>query len=465
MTLELPLPVMCVSTLLEPGVFGIFRPVLVLPEGIFNRLTPAQLEAVIAHELCHVRRRDNLIAAIHMFVETVFWFHPLVWWIGSRMVEERERACDQEVLRLGSKPQVYAEGILSICKLYAESPLACVSGVTGADLKKRIESIMTNRALLKLDFTRKAVLAVAGVVAVVLPIAVGIVNVPFVRAQSSADQKRLTFDVASVKPVAVPAGVSLMEDGRIGVRKGGGTQIPANTGGPGTDDPGRIHYPLISLKQLLRRAWDSYYTIEGPGWLDSQAVTVDATMPPDTTRAQFREMLRNLISERFGLQYHAAKKEITGYALAVARSGSKLKESADQSEAAYVRAKPPTSRGKDGFPIYPPVSGKLMITAQVGDRSRIIAQQTTMEELVSDLTSQLKTTVTDATGLTAKYDFTLTYQSLEPVPQPVHMPEELEPVPDLFVALQSQLGLKLERKPVPVEVFVVDQMKKTPTGN
>ena len=45
------------------------------------------------------------IAAIHMFVETVFWFHPLVWWIGKRMVEERERACDEEVLRLGSEPR------------------------------------------------------------------------------------------------------------------------------------------------------------------------------------------------------------------------------------------------------------------------------------------------------------------------------------------------------------------------
>ncbi len=63
-----------------------------------------------------------------MFVETVFWFHPLVWWIGKRMVEERERACDEEVLRLGNEPRVYAEGILNVCKLYMESPLACVSG-------------------------------------------------------------------------------------------------------------------------------------------------------------------------------------------------------------------------------------------------------------------------------------------------------------------------------------------------
>jgi len=306
--LALPLPVVCASTLVEPGVFGVFRPVLLLPEGIFERLTPAQLEAVIAHELGHVRHRDNLIAAIHMFVETIFWFHPLVWWIGKRMVEERERACDEEVLRLGSEPRVYAEGILNICKLYAESPLACVSGVTGADLKKRIEAILKNSAVLRLDATRKAILAVAGAAALALPIALGIVNAPSLRAQSSTGQTRLTFDVASVKPASVPSGVSLMEDGRVGVRKGSGIEIPRNTGGPGTDDPGRIHFPLISLKQLLRRAWDSYYEIEGPGWLDSQAVTVDATMPPNTTKAQFQEMLRNLITERFGFQYHAGKR-------------------------------------------------------------------------------------------------------------------------------------------------------------
>ena len=111
--LELPIKARSSPTLLEPGVFGIFRPVLLLPEGITQRLTPAQLQAVIAHELCHVRHRDNLIAAIQMFVETVFWFHPLVWWIGKRMVEEREHACDEEVLREIGEPKAYAEGILT----------------------------------------------------------------------------------------------------------------------------------------------------------------------------------------------------------------------------------------------------------------------------------------------------------------------------------------------------------------
>ena len=465
--LELPLPVVCASTVVEPGVLGIFRPVLLLPDGILDRLTPAQLEAVIAHELCHVRHRDNLIAAIHMFVETVFWFYPLVWWIGKRMVEERERACDEEVLRRGSEPRAYAEGILNICKLYVESPLACVSGVTGADLKKRIESIMKNQAALRLDFARKAILATCGFAALALPIVVGVVNAPFARAQS-AGQKRLTFDVASVKSVSVPDGVRLMagpNGDRIGVRKGSGIEIPRNTGGPGTDDPGRIHWPLITLKQLLRHAWDSYYEIEGPGWLDSQAVAVEATMAQDTTEAQFQEMLRNLISERFGLQYHIGKKEITGYTLVIAGNGPKLKASADQTEADYGRPAPPTGRDKDGFPILPPVSGKMMVHFGLGDRSRIVAQRVTMQAFAEDLGSEMKTIVVDATGLTSKYDFTLTYASPEPLLQPANTPEGLEPAPDVFAALQSQLGLKLERKPVPVEAFVVDHMERTPTRN
>src|SRR5215471_12198331 len=101
--------------LLEPGVFGLFRPVLLLPEGFEERLDARQWKAILAHEFSHLRRRDNLFAAIHMLVEALFWFHPLVWWIGARLVEERERACDEAVLRLGSEPQIYAEGILKVC--------------------------------------------------------------------------------------------------------------------------------------------------------------------------------------------------------------------------------------------------------------------------------------------------------------------------------------------------------------
>lgn len=167
---EAPIPVMSSQALLEPGVFGLFRPVLLLPRGIADRLSPAQMQAILAHELCHVRRRDNLAAAIHMVVEAVFWFHPLVWWIGARLIDERERACDEEVVCLGSAPEVYASGILTVCKFCLESPLPCASGITGSDLKKRIEAIMTNRHSHRLTFARKLLLAAAGIVAIAGPL-------------------------------------------------------------------------------------------------------------------------------------------------------------------------------------------------------------------------------------------------------------------------------------------------------
>jgi beta-lactamase regulating signal transducer with metallopeptidase domain len=79
---------------MEPGVFGWFRPRLLWPRGISAHLDDSQIEAILAHELSHIGRCDNLIAAVQMSVQAMFWFHPLVWWIGRRLIDERERACD-----------------------------------------------------------------------------------------------------------------------------------------------------------------------------------------------------------------------------------------------------------------------------------------------------------------------------------------------------------------------------------
>jgi bla regulator protein BlaR1 len=210
---------------------------MLLPEGILDRLTTVQLKGVIAHEVCHVQNRDNLIAALHMLVETIFWFHPLVWWIGKRMVEERERACDEEVLRLSSEPRAYAEGILEICKIYVESPLACVSGVAGANLRKRVEAIMRKRVGAGLSRTKRVVLAVAGAVALTVPVGIGIANAPAIQAQSVVARESKSFEVASVKLLLQP---------------GPGT---STGGGPGTTDPGRFWRSNVTMASLLVQAF------------------------------------------------------------------------------------------------------------------------------------------------------------------------------------------------------------------
>ena len=143
--LQAPVPVKTTPALLEPGLVGIFRPVILVPDRLAERLSHTEINAILAHELCHLRRRDNLLAAIHMLVEAIFWFHPLVWFIGARLVDEREQACDEAVLGAGQKPLDYARAILKVCRLYLRSPLACAAGVSGADLDRRITAIMATR--------------------------------------------------------------------------------------------------------------------------------------------------------------------------------------------------------------------------------------------------------------------------------------------------------------------------------
>jgi bla regulator protein blaR1 len=168
-----PLALVLTDSPLEPGVFGVLRPVLLWPRAMSARLDDRQVEAILAHELAHVRRHDNLTALVHMTVQAVFWFHPLVWWLGARLIEERERACDEDVVRLGSDPETYATGILQTCRFQLESPVACVSGVTGAKLTRRIEEIMTKRATHALTLRRKLLLAVVVLAGLVGPVLAG----------------------------------------------------------------------------------------------------------------------------------------------------------------------------------------------------------------------------------------------------------------------------------------------------
>jgi len=175
------------DALLEPSMVGIVRPVLLLPRGISERLTREQLDAIVAHELCHWRRRDNLTAAVHMLVEAVFWFHPLVWWIGARLIDERERACDEAVVRSGHDAHAYSEGILNVCEFYVATSLACAAGVSGADLKQRVTNIMRNRAMSHLNIAKKVLLAGAALGALVVPVAVGLMTGSAALAQDTAD--------------------------------------------------------------------------------------------------------------------------------------------------------------------------------------------------------------------------------------------------------------------------------------
>ena len=190
--IEVPIPVREAATTYEPGICGIVAPVLLLPRGIGTRLTSTELDSVLEHELCHWWRRDNLTGALHMLVAVLFWFHPLVWWLGSRLVIERERACDEEVIQSGTERQVYADAILKVCRFYLEPTLLCAAGVSGGTLRQRIEDIMTNQVGTRLHFAKKCLLSAAAAAAIAGPVALGLALGPQNLAQAQAQAQDAT---------------------------------------------------------------------------------------------------------------------------------------------------------------------------------------------------------------------------------------------------------------------------------
>jgi bla regulator protein BlaR1 len=441
------IPVMSSPALFEPGVYGIFRPVLLLPAGIVGRLTAPQLRSIIAHELCHVRRRDNLGAAIHMFVETVFWFHPLVWWIGARLLEERERACDEHVLAQGSHPGDYAEGILNVCKFYVESPLACVSGVSGSNLKHRIEAIMTNRTPKALDSGRRALLAASASAAVIVPIVIGLLNAPASRAQSR-DAALPQFEVATIKP------------SKPGIM-GGGLGIWAN----------KFSGNNQSLQDLVWFAYGTGYwhkglVIGGPEWAKSARYDVVAQTERLAKGAEMKLMVRQLLAERFKLQFHEETRQLPVYALVVARSNETTRarlRPASPADIKYCDALAAAFNAAIDAGQEPEVrderlpDGSRRCRASSGGGNKLTFRARPISDLAEMLVEIVDRMVIDKTGLQGRYDIDM---EVDQEFEFDHLFDEagdaLEKNSAVFTVLQEQLGLKLESTRGPAPVIVID---------
>jgi uncharacterized protein (TIGR03435 family) len=396
-----PAPRLVSSTAnLEPGVFGIFRPILWLPAGIANRLEDAELEAILAHELCHIRHRDNLLATLHLLVESLFWFHPLVWWLGARLEEERERACDEEVVRLGGEPQVYAESILKVVEFYLASPVACAAGVSGGELKRRIESIMTNRIAVRLNFTKKAALALAGIAALGAPLVVAF-------AQNAAAPPK--FEVASVK---------LATDQNIVQTRP-------------TRSIGRFRWKT-DLVRILSYAYhmESWRISDAPG-LD-RIYDLEATTPPNTGQDEVRLMLRDLLTERFHLVTHLVTRNVNdGYSLTVSKGGSKLQP---------TKALPESASGEFD-------EGYVVGTLPEKDTLLLRGHNASILQLAEFLQRDLGTSVIDKTNLTGRYDFELMCTR-----------DGSGMSPNLWASCIKRAGLAIEKYKGPVEFLVIDQL-------
>jgi TonB family protein len=112
-------PVVTISKKIDiPATFGYFKPIILLPVSLINKLPQDQMEAIILHELCHIKRADFLHNILQLLVETLFFYHPLVKWISRDVRKVREQCCDELVLKLKTDPLVYAKALTNIATIY-----------------------------------------------------------------------------------------------------------------------------------------------------------------------------------------------------------------------------------------------------------------------------------------------------------------------------------------------------------
>lgn len=429
-------PVRLSASQLEPVVVGILRPVLLLPQGLEERLTPEEMRAVLDHERCHVAWRDNLAASVHMVVEAVFWFHPLVWWLGSRLIHERERACDEHVLADGNSPENYGEGILKVCEHYLESRLVCAAGIGGANLKQRIECIMQNSPVETLSRVRKLTLALMAGATLTVPVAVGIFASPHANAQTAATADLAVLGHATVQ-LAQPdrlvwdpsrlMGFTKIPDGPL--RRGMGLEILNDTAG----------FPFISMRRFIADAY---------GMTESQVTGRDLRQEPhyDITFANARAartyfeasqsgapqlidpsaVARTLLQKRFGLVVRHERKPMTVYVLTTIPGGSKLR---------------PYAGSDDKVAMY------------MGVEDGVDASGFPLSSLAAFLEATLTAPVEDKTGLRGYFEYKAKWT------WKAGSPGGMSYAAVAAKALEEQLGLHLEAKTETLEVIDVVSLK------
>ena len=212
-----------------------------------------------------------------------------------------------------------------------------------------------------------------------------------------------------------------------------------------------------------------YFQVSSAAPLDKQTYDLIARVPPGTTKEQFRAMLRNLLEDRLVLKTHVNSKEFKAYELVVAKSGPKLSEverlsdilplkplESDKTRSLATGSRPKLSASAPDIKSSNSMSGGYLL-------ARLSAQQQPISNLVRLLRPNSDLPIVDQTGLTGKYSFRLEYTFSGPGSAIVS--DSIPSAPDLVVAIEQQLGLKLLSTKLPFDVVFVESFNNQPKDN
>jgi uncharacterized protein (TIGR03435 family) len=218
------------------------------------------------------------------------------------------------------------------------------------------------------------------------------------------------------------------------------------------------------------------YELRPPASTDNSEFNIEAILPTGATAEQIPLMLQRLLSERFKFAFHREIAEVKGYALVIARTGLKIKQSSDALTSGTARPATGPVKDADGFVYIPGIRNYVAmsqangLTRWVGNDIAVDSATRNTPHLTSLLYSVIHQPVIDASGLEGKYDFTLTFSaditaSALTATEGAGLPQSGDSGPTIFKAIEEQLGLKLEPRRIAVNLFVVDHVEKDPSEN
>lgn len=431
-----------ISALVQvPTVVGWLRPVVLVPVGALGGLPAGQLEALLLHELAHIRRHDYLINILQSVAEALLFYHPAVWWVSGHIRAERELCCDDMAVAVSGDALTYARALVQL-ESYRPPHFTAAIAANGGSLFYRIARLLGQPRP-----TVRSGLGPGVLTAVIVLLAAGY----GVFAQSGT---RPAFQSASIRPSAV----KWSERSRHAMGLG-------------------VNSSLLFLIQFAYATHNAPYaghTIPlpasqvagGPPWINSEGWDIVTKLGPG--QKQDLHMWQTLLADRFKLRLHRKTRELPIYVLSSAANGFKLPAPPKDQQCVSFPAgtKPHQVPGKVdcGYISGPGFGFGGATPGELGMRGRKLH----MDDLISELALILDRPISDNTRFTGEFDVNLNFapdQALRGFglaaggPPAASLPADPN-LPNIFAALEQQLGLKLVPSKGPVEVLVIDHAEK-----
>jgi uncharacterized protein (TIGR03435 family) len=415
-----------------PMVAGWLRPVVLVPVGALTGLPFEQLEALLLHELAHIRRHDYLVNILQSVAEALLFYHPAVWWVSGHIRTERELCCDDVAVEVSGDPLTYARALahLESCR---PAHLSAVVAANGGSLADRIARLLGQPRPATHSGVGPGVLTA---VVLLASAAYGLFGQPGAHP---------AFQTASIKRNTTPWSERSRRAMGLGVNSS--LLFLIQFAYAVHDSPMMGHTIPLPASQI----------VGGPAWIDSEGYDIDAKPPANTSPNQIWAMWRTLLADRFKLRLHRETRELPIYVMTGAQAGFKLPA-------------PPKDLGCVSFPAGTKphqVPGKVDCGYISGPGSEggfgwlgMRGRKVHMGDLISELALILDRPISDRTGFTDEFNVDLHFAPDQALQGFGFRPPTDPSRPNIFAALDQQLGLKLVPAKGPVEVLVIDHAER-----